>query len=162
RSWSSSQSCSCGAARDKGWVFPPLPDPPPRGGEGAWMRVPRRRVVVIGAGLGGLATAIHLLRQDVDVTVLERQPTIGGRAARRLARGALGSAPEGASGLGRLLAAAPAMVGLGRDQTMSGFLGRFFQEPRVRQAFGAHGLLAGANPDRAPAVLATLPYLAIE
>ena len=46
------------------------------------MGAPRRRVIVIGAGLGGLAAAIHLLRQDLDVTVLERQPDIGGRASR--------------------------------------------------------------------------------
>jgi phytoene desaturase len=210
---------------------------------------PRRRVVVIGAGLGGLATAIHLLRQDLDVTVLERQPEIGGRAARLAGGGytfdvgpamvtmpsllerlfaAAGArfearvklqrlepslriswtgearslslqsdrtsmreaiaqfsrhdaeqyhafldaarelhepdlwagAKEGA--LHRMLAAAPALVGLGRGQTASSFLGRFFEEPRVRQAFGAQSLLVGAHPDRAPASLATLPYVALD
>ena len=45
---------------------------------------------------------------------------------------------------------------------MSGFLGRFFHDPHVKQAFGAQGLLAGVNPDSAPAVLATLPYFAID
>jgi phytoene desaturase len=207
-------------------------------------------VIVIGAGLGGLATAIHLLRQDVDVTLVERQPTIGGRAARlagegytfdvgpamitvpsaleslfaaagarlearirlqrlepslrvswtgearslsfqsdgtsmreaiaqfstqdaerygafleaarQLHQSAPGAEPEDTSGFRRVLAAAPAMVGLGREQTLSGFLNRFFQEPRVRQAFGAQSLLAGAHPERAPAAFATLPYLAIE
>src|SRR5947208_2952978 len=88
------------------------------------MTAPRRRVVVIGAGLGGRAPAIHLLR--------------------------------------RVLTAAPELVGLRREQTADAFLGQFFQEPRVRQAFGAPCLLVGANPQRAPAALATLAYVALD
>jgi phytoene desaturase len=38
------------------------------------------RVVVIGAGLGGLAAAAHLVGRDHDVTVLERTSSPGGRA----------------------------------------------------------------------------------
>jgi phytoene desaturase len=38
------------------------------------------RVVVIGAGLGGLAAAAHLVRRGHEVTVLEREPVPGGRA----------------------------------------------------------------------------------
>jgi phytoene desaturase len=38
------------------------------------------RVVVIGAGLGGLAAAANLVRRGHDVTVLEREPVPGGRA----------------------------------------------------------------------------------
>jgi phytoene desaturase len=37
------------------------------------------RVVVIGAGLGGLAAAAHLVRRRHDVTVLERESVPGGR-----------------------------------------------------------------------------------
>src|SRR4051812_3687637 len=40
------------------------------------------RVVVVGAGLGGLAAALRLQGLGFDVTVLEREPTPGGRAAR--------------------------------------------------------------------------------
>src|SRR4051794_41667360 len=40
------------------------------------------RVVVVGAGLGGLAAALRLQGLGFDVTVLERQPAPGGRAAR--------------------------------------------------------------------------------
>jgi phytoene desaturase len=38
------------------------------------------RVVVIGAGLGGLSAAAHLSRLGHDVTVVEREPIPGGRA----------------------------------------------------------------------------------
>ena len=41
-----------------------------------------RRVVIIGAGLGGLSAAAHLSRRGVEVTVLERDPVCGGKAGR--------------------------------------------------------------------------------
>jgi phytoene dehydrogenase-like protein len=37
------------------------------------------RVVVVGAGLGGLAAAIRLAREGYSVTVLEKQDRIGGK-----------------------------------------------------------------------------------
>src|SRR4051812_43914167 len=40
------------------------------------------RVVVVGAGLGGLAVALRLQGLGYDVTVVEQQPAPGGRAAR--------------------------------------------------------------------------------
>ena len=40
-----------------------------------------RRVVVIGAGLGGLAAAYDLAKAGLDVTVLEKEPCAGGLAA---------------------------------------------------------------------------------
>ncbi|MEU8084735.1 phytoene desaturase family protein [Micromonospora sp. NPDC049101] len=40
------------------------------------------RVVVVGAGLGGLACALHLAGTGRQVTVLEREPVPGGRAGR--------------------------------------------------------------------------------
>jgi phytoene desaturase len=43
---------------------------------------PTDRVVVVGAGLGGLACALHLAAAGRQVTVLEREPVPGGRAGR--------------------------------------------------------------------------------
>ncbi len=40
------------------------------------------RVVVVGAGLSGLATALHLAGRGREVVVLEREPVPGGRAGR--------------------------------------------------------------------------------
>ncbi|WP_410810427.1 phytoene desaturase family protein [Micromonospora sp. 067-2] len=45
------------------------------------------RVVVVGAGLGGLACALHLAGSGRQVTVLEREPVPGGRAGRLSADG---------------------------------------------------------------------------
>jgi phytoene desaturase len=43
---------------------------------------PTDHVVVVGAGLAGLATALHLLGAGRRVTIVERDPTPGGRAGR--------------------------------------------------------------------------------
>ena len=40
------------------------------------------KVVIVGAGLGGLAAACHLVGNGHDVTVVERDPAPGGRAGR--------------------------------------------------------------------------------
>jgi len=44
--------------------------------------VTRKRAVIVGAGLGGLATSIRLAHAGLDVTVLEKNPTTGGRCSR--------------------------------------------------------------------------------
>ncbi len=46
------------------------------------MKKPRHssgRVIVIGAGIGGLATALPLVHRGFDVTILERQSVPGGK-----------------------------------------------------------------------------------
>jgi len=48
---------------------------------------PTDRVVVVGAGLGGLACALHLAGTGRQVTVIERADTPGGRAGRLLVDG---------------------------------------------------------------------------
>jgi phytoene desaturase len=40
-----------------------------------------KRVIIIGAGPGGLASAMLLANAGLDVTVLERQPYVGGRTS---------------------------------------------------------------------------------
>ncbi len=40
-----------------------------------------RRVIIIGAGPGGLATALLLAKAGVEVTILEKQPRVGGRTS---------------------------------------------------------------------------------
>jgi phytoene desaturase len=40
-----------------------------------------RRVIIIGAGPGGLATAMLLAKAGMEVTVLEKQPRVGGRTS---------------------------------------------------------------------------------
>ena len=40
------------------------------------------RVVIVGAGLGGLACALHLAGAGREVTVIERESVPGGRAGR--------------------------------------------------------------------------------
>jgi phytoene desaturase len=45
------------------------------------------RVVIVGAGLGGLACALHLAGTGRDVTILEREAVPGGRAGRLSVRG---------------------------------------------------------------------------
>ena len=48
---------------------------------------PTDRVVVVGAGLGGLAAALHLAGAGREVTIVEREPAPGGRAGRLTAGG---------------------------------------------------------------------------
>jgi len=43
---------------------------------------PTDRVVIVGAGLGGLACALHLAGAGREVTLVEREPVPGGRAGR--------------------------------------------------------------------------------
>jgi phytoene desaturase len=40
-----------------------------------------KRVIIIGAGPGGLATAMLLAKRGLDVTILEKQPRVGGRTS---------------------------------------------------------------------------------
>ncbi len=43
---------------------------------------PTDRVVIVGAGLGGLSCALHLAASGRDITIVEREPGPGGRAGR--------------------------------------------------------------------------------
>jgi phytoene desaturase len=63
--------------------------------------------------------------------------------------------------LSDFLAFVPKMVRLGALRSVSAFVGRFFHEPHVQQAFDFHPLFIGGAPFRVPAVYATLAYLQI-
>ena len=41
-----------------------------------------KNVIVIGAGIGGITAAIHLAKQGLQVTVIEKNPRPGGRCDR--------------------------------------------------------------------------------
>ena len=41
----------------------------------------KRQVVIVGAGPGGLATAMQLAHAGCDVTILERRDHVGGRTS---------------------------------------------------------------------------------
>ncbi|MGJ9385135.1 FAD-dependent oxidoreductase [Salipaludibacillus sp. CF4.18] len=47
----------------------------------------KRKAVVVGAGLGGLSTAIRLAGDGYDVTILEKNDTIGVKLNRRQGQG---------------------------------------------------------------------------
>ena len=208
------------------------------------------RVVVVGAGLGGLACALRLQGQGYDVTVVEQRDRPGGRAYQiadggytwdtgpsiitmpwvledTLAAGGLDLASEltlhrldpmyrirwageprhldftddrdrlaqeiakfstrdaerlpdylaalepiyreailGAGGRAFLSAREfagllPMMVRLRAAEPLWHFTARFFDHPRVREAFSFHSLFIGGDPFRVPAVYGALVYLQI-
>jgi len=61
--------------------LPDLPAPRPLGPPRS-SRSPGPRIVIVGAGLGGLSAACHLAGAGLDVTVVEREAAPGGRAGR--------------------------------------------------------------------------------
>jgi phytoene desaturase len=206
------------------------------------------KVVIIGAGLGGLAAAIRLIAAGCEVTVIEAQSSAGGRAGQIRDSGfvfdtgpTLITLPElvdelfqlgGSSLNGELrmhsldpfyriaweddprvfyfngnreamreeinkfspidarhldafldasaqiytetilkaahhsflhltdfLQVVPAMVKLGAIGSTDSFVGRFFKEPHVRQAFSFHPLFIGGDPFRVPAVYSAVAFM---
>jgi phytoene desaturase len=208
------------------------------------------RAVVVGAGLGGLATALRLQGLGADVCLVEQRPRPGGRAyqlrdggftwdmgpslltmpwvleetfaaagldlhaevalrrldplyrirwagddrhfdfvadagrlrdevARFSTRDAAQVGPFLAAlapiyerailGAGRrdfgsardFVALVPSMVRLGALRTLHGFVARFFEHPRVREAFSFHSLFIGGDPFRVPAIYGALVHLQV-
>lgn len=209
------------------------------------------RAVVVGAGLGGLASAIRLLAAGLEVTVVEAAATPGGRAGRIREQGytfdtgpslitmpqlldqlfqlagtttqehltlrrlepfyrirwrseprcfdfgsnfeqmqeQIGqfSSPDaqrypafieqsrriyeeailkaGTSSFLRLrdfLPLVPRMISLRALRSVQHYVGSYFEDPHVRQAFSFHPLFIGGDPYRVPAVYAALAFLQIE
>ena len=47
-----------------------------------------KKVLVVGAGIGGLCTAIRLLNKGYDVTILEKENRVGGKVNIKIKNGA--------------------------------------------------------------------------
>ena len=209
-----------------------------------------RTAIIVGSGFGGLSTAIRLLSDGWQVTILEARPEIGGRASRIQEGGytfdtgpSLITMPwlfeevyaaagekmsdhvtlrqlqpgyrifwtgedrhfdfgsdreqllaemrkfsnDDANQLDAFLAASgaihregilvsgrqnflnlkdfvkllPTMARLDAIRFLEGWVGKFFKEPHVQQAFGFHSLFIGGDPSRVPAIYSALAYLQI-
>ncbi|MFZ9692841.1 MAG: phytoene desaturase family protein, partial [Phycisphaerales bacterium] len=209
-----------------------------------------RRAIIVGSGFGGLSTAIRLLSDGWQVTILEARGEIGGRASRIREGGytfdtgpslitmpwlfeevfaAAGEkmadhvtlrqlqpgyrifwtdddrhfdfgsdqaalraeiekfSPTDATQLDAFLRASgdihrngilvsgrqnflkladfikllPTMAKLDAIRFLEGWVGKFFKEPHVQQAFGFHSLFIGGDPSRVPAIYSALAYLQI-
>jgi phytoene desaturase len=59
------------------------------------------------------------------------------------------------------VALVPSMLRLGAIRSLAGMVGRYFEEPHVRQAFDFHSLFIGGDPYRVPAVYSALSYLQV-
>ena len=60
-----------------------------------------------------------------------------------------------------LAAFMPRMLRLGAALPLHHFVGRYFEHPRVREAFSFHSLFIGGDPYRVPAIYGALVYLQI-
>ncbi|MDA0858408.1 MAG: FAD-dependent oxidoreductase, partial [Verrucomicrobia bacterium] len=50
-------------------------------------RLSGKSAIVVGGGIGGLATALRLRKAGARVTLLEKNPSVGGKVAERRANG---------------------------------------------------------------------------
>jgi phytoene desaturase len=55
----------------------------------------------------------------------------------------------------------PSMLRLGSLRTLHGFVARYFEDPRVREAFSFHSLFIGGDPFRVPAIYGALVSLQV-
>jgi phytoene desaturase len=89
------------------------------------------RVVIVGAGLGGLACALHLAGAGREVTVVEQQPQPGGRTGRLVCGGYGFDTGPAVLTMPELIEEALAAV----DERMSDWLDLFKLDPAYRAHF---------------------------
>src|SRR6201992_1233849 len=106
------------------------------------MTKPRQRVVIIGAGPGGLAAAILLQRSGADVTVVERRNVVGGRTSTIERNGFKFDAGPTFFLYPRVLREILAAAGRDLDQEIP----MYRLDPQYRLVFGSGGELL-ATPD---------------
>lgn len=73
--------------------------------------------------------------------------------------GILGAGRQKFDSIAQLLAFTPKMVKLGAALPLHFATSRFFEDPRIREAFSFHSLFIGGDPYRVPAIYGALVYL---
>jgi phytoene desaturase len=76
-------------------------------------------------------------------------------------QGILGAGRRDFSSARDFAALVPAMVRLDALRPLHSFVGRFFEHPRVREAFSFHSLFIGGDPFRVPAIYGALVHLQV-
>jgi phytoene desaturase len=103
---------------------------------------PKHKVIIVGAGPGGLAAAILLQRSGVDVTVVERREVVGGRTSTMERNGFKFDTGPTFFLYPRVLREILAAAGRNLDQEIP----MYRLDPQYRLVFGAGGELL-ATPD---------------
>src|ERR1700760_4883675 len=103
---------------------------------------PKQRVIIVGAGPGGLAAAILLQRSGVDVTVVERREVVGGRTSTMERNGFKFDTGPTFFLYPRVLREILAAAGRNLDQEIP----MYRLDPQYRLVFGSGGELV-ATPD---------------
>ena len=76
-------------------------------------------------------------------------------------RGILEAGRRPFESVGELAAFLPTMLRLGAQRPLWRFVARYFEHPRVREAFSFHSLFIGGDPFRVPAIYGALVYLQV-
>jgi phytoene desaturase len=114
---------------------------------------PNQKVVIVGAGPGGLAAAILLQRSGLDVTVVERREVVGGRTSTMEQQGFKFDTGPTFFLYPRVLREILAAAGRDLDQEIP----MYRLDPQYRLVFGAGGeLLATPNLERMERAIAQL------
>jgi phytoene desaturase len=110
----------------------------------------------------GVAAAAEALGDQLGGPAAAEWRAVMSRAARMwsLTRGPiLGSELQGWRSLAALARRPSDIRTIGPWETLHGLGGRSFTDPRLRQIFDRYATYTGSDPRRAPAVLATVPYV---